>query len=146
MKHMFKFLLAGMLFFGAVESAMAQSKPGCDPKSCGPDNTKVEEAKVITDLRDQLQSAINKMGSSSYAFDKGIKTYQIPKGSSDDESVLFISQTITCVKRHLKATLPEEKILIELKEGNPALTESKQQVIAQIKKDILFIEKQINQL
>ncbi len=48
-----------VLFLGVSLVAFSQkdeSKPGCNPSACKPGNTKVAEAKILTELRSELVS------------------------------------------------------------------------------------------
>ena len=140
------FLIFCTLLFGAVQFANAQSKPGCDPKSCSPDNTKVEEAKVITDLRTRLQTSFSKLQATKLPFSNQSISYNVPKGASDDESVMFLLQASNTLKSEIIRVVPKEKILSELINAQMAVPASKQQLVGNLKMDIALLDKQINAL
>lgn len=136
-------IVAAILVLGIANSISAQSKPGCDPKSCGPDNTKVAEARVITDLRAKLQASIVALGKSSLSFSPELVKFTIPKGTSDDESLLFITQAAAKVKAELLARVPSNKITTELRELQEPLASNKQQMLLHLKKEIEILSAQI---
>jgi hypothetical protein len=146
MKKVNQFVLLVAILVSTANWAVAQSKPGCDPKSCGPDNTKVEEAKVITDLRAQLQTSFSKLHLTNLSLGEQLTSYTVPKGTSDDESVMFLMQASTALKNEIIRVVPKEKLLPEISLTTMPVSSSKQQLIGTLKKDIAILEKQINAL
>lgn len=130
----------------AMPQLLAQEKPGCEPKSCGPENTKTEEAKVITELRQELQEVITKMATSPLKFDAEITAFKIEKGSSDDESVLIIAQTSSAVLSELRSKVPSTKVVAELKNYQSKPGASKQKLMANLKKEVSLLSKQVSAL
>lgn len=130
-----------------LQPLMAQEKPGCEPKSCGPDNTKVAEAKAVTDLRTDLQKVIEKMAASSQVtFDSEITSLKLEKGDSDDASVLIIAHASSVVLTELKAKLPDGKILPELKSYRAAPALSKQKLMVNLKREVSLLSQQMSRL
>lgn len=81
-----------MLFAAIVIAAMGATaqdvaKKGCNPKACKPGNTKVEEAMVITELREKVVEL------SELVTSKGIKPQDLT-GSSEEESLKLISSEV----------------------------------------------------
>jgi hypothetical protein len=134
-----------LVLFMAV-SAMGQSKPGCEPQSCGPGNTKVSEAKVITDLRNELQGVITLMSKSSVGFSKAVTTFEIASGESDDESVLILSQTASFIRAELMAKLTPHTLIPELKDFKPTPATSKQQILINLKSEVKVLVMQVSKV
>jgi hypothetical protein len=118
----------------------------CDKKSCGPEGTKKEEAAVITTMRDELQSVISKMSKSPVGFDSQLKAMTIEKGASDDESLLFISQVAASIRYELLNKIEASKLVASLKEYKPSVTATKQQMVANLKKEIGLLAAQAEKL
>ena len=125
----------------------AQSCPQtCDKKSCGPEGTKKEEAAVITSMRSDLQTVITKMSHSSWAFDLQVKEMSIEKGASDDESLLYISQAATSIRYELLTKVEPSKVVASLKDFKPSSSSTKQQMVANLKKEIQLLAVQAEKL
>ena len=120
--------------------------PSCEKKSCGPEGTKKEEAAVITTMRSDLQTVITKISKSSVAFDPQIKEMTIEKGATDDESLLFISQAATFIRYDLLNKVESSKLVASLKEYKPSSTSTKQQMVANLKKEIQLLAAQAEKL
>ena len=133
------------MFLGFPIEIFAQEKPSCSPKSCGPENTKTAEAKVITNMRNDLQTAIGALDKTDVDLSEQLTNRQIAKGSSDDESLLIIYQTVISVRSELTSKIESEKILPALKE--PLMpTSNKQQLVANLKTEIKLLAEQASQL
>jgi hypothetical protein len=118
----------------------------CDKTSCGPDGTKKTEAAVISTMRNDLQTVITKMSTSSFAFDNQLKEMTIEKGASDDESLLYISQAATSVRYELLSKIESSKLVASLKEYTPSAAATKQQMVANLKKEIQLLAAQAEKL
>jgi hypothetical protein len=118
----------------------------CDKKSCGPEGTKKEEAAVIKTMRTDLQTVVAKMAKSNLAFDSQVKDMTIEKGENDDESLLFLSQAATTIRYELLNKLERSKVVGPLKEFKPGAASSKQQMVANLKKEIQVLASQAEQL
>ena len=118
----------------------------CDKKSCGPEGTKKEEAAVITTMRSDLQTVITKISKSSLSIDPQIKEMTIEKGVSEDESLLFISNAATTLRYELLNKVQSAKIVASLKEYKPAPSFNKQQMVANLKKEIQVLATQAEKL
>jgi hypothetical protein len=118
----------------------------CDKKSCGPEGTKKEEAAVISTMRSDLQTVISKMSKSSFLFDSQVKGMAIEKGTSDDESLLFLSQAATSIRHELLNKIESTKLLTSLKEYKPSPSSTKQQLVANLKKEIQLLTVQAERL
>jgi hypothetical protein len=97
----------------------------CDKKSCGPEGTKKEEAAVIKTMRTDLQTVVAKMAKSNLAFD---------------------SQAATTIRYELLNKLERSKVVTPLKEFKPGAASSKQQMVANLKKEIQVLASQAEQL
>jgi hypothetical protein len=139
-------LIAGMPFFASAQSCSKAATASCDKTSCGPEGTKKGEAKVISSLRTDLQSVINKMSKSSLAFDKAIAEMTLAQGENDDESLLFISQAATSVRYELLNKIQSAKLIASLKDYKPSVFSSKQQMVSALKKEIEILASQAEKL
>ncbi|ELR70216.1 hypothetical protein C900_03901 [Fulvivirga imtechensis AK7] len=142
----FKFAYFTLLMTLTISQGFAQLKTGCEPKSCGPDNTKVAEAKVITELRSELETVIMSMKNSSIFFSTEITSFEVPAGSSDDESVLFIAQAAAVVRAELVERLPESILMHELRHFRPDPASSKQQVLKNVKIEVSLLTEQVSKI
>lgn len=143
MKKLFILLaLTGISFLSTAQSC----EKTCDKTSCGPEGTKKAEAVAITTLRTELQLVITRMSRSSLTFDKGVSEMKIEKGSSDDESLLFISQAVTSVRYELLQRIESSKLISALKEYKPAPFSTKQQLVSGLKKEIQILASQAENL
>ncbi|HYG01667.1 MAG TPA: hypothetical protein VD927_04435 [Chryseosolibacter sp.] len=118
----------------------------CEKKSCGPEGTKKEEAAVITTMRSDLQTVIAKMSKSTFTFDNQLKDLTIEKGASDDESLLFLSQAATTIRYELLSKIESSKLVAPLKEYKPSASSTKQQMVANLKKEIQLLAVQAEKL
>ncbi len=123
--------------------SVAQS---CDKKSCGPEGTKKEEAAVITTLRTDLQSVVARMSQSGISFDKEIAQMEIVKGTSDDESLLYISQAASTIRYELLNKVESSKLVSSLKDYKPGSVSSKQKMVASLQKEIQILASQADKL
>jgi hypothetical protein len=143
MKKLIVLLLLAGCSFATYSQSCAQS---CDKKSCGPEGTKKEEAAVISTMRSDLQTVITKMSKSSFSFDNQLKEMTIEKGTSDDESLLYISQAATSIRYELLNKIEPSKLLASLKSYKPSASSTKQQMVANIKKEIHLLAAQAEKL
>jgi hypothetical protein len=143
MKKLIVLIAIAVCFFTTYSQSSAQS---CDKKSCGPEGTKKEEAVVITTMRSDLQTVITRMSKSSFAFDNQLKEMTIEKGASDDESLLYISQAATSIRYELLNKIESSKLVASLKEYKPLAASSKQQMVANLKKEIQLLSDQAEKL
>jgi len=127
----------------SVYVACAQT---CEKKSCGPEGTKKDEAAVITTMRNDLQTVITKMSKSTLAFDKQVKEMSIEKGASDDESLLYISQAATSIRYELLSKVESSSQVASLKDFRPSPSSTKQQMVANLKKEIQLLATQAEKL
>lgn len=98
------FLLSGTM----ISTGYAQSKKGCKPEACGPGNTKVAEAKVITKLRDEVKEVKKLIHQSNIEMQEaniGHKTIkQLPldiQNNSEDATLLLLFMDVACLKETL---------------------------------------------
>lgn len=143
MKKLIVLIVLALSSFASYSQSCAQS---CEKKSCGPEGTKKDEAAVITTMRSDLQTVIAKMSKSSVAFDDQLKDMTIEKGASDDESLLFISQVAASIRYELLNKVESSKLVASLKEFKPAASSSKQQMVANLKKEIQLLATQAEKL
>jgi hypothetical protein len=126
--------------------AQTCSRESCDKKSCGPEGTKVKEAAVITGMRTDLQTVIEKMSKSTVSFDKNVEEMNIEKGATDDESLLFLSQAITAIRYEFLNKLKTPELVSSLKEYRPVTFSNKQQMVTALKKEIQILASQAENL
>lgn len=132
-------LILILLFSGAMlTTGYAQSKKGCKPEACGPNNTKVAEAKVITKLRHEVKEVkvlIHKADLEMKEANIGHKTIKhLPldiQNNSEDATLLLLFMDVAC----LKETLALED---EQKEYN-----SKAQLVASLRSDLSQMKDQL---
>jgi hypothetical protein len=141
-KLLILFLIAMAPQFIAAQSC-AQT---CDKKSCGPEGTKKEEAAVIKTMRTELQTVVAKMSKSTLAFDNQFKDMTIEKGESDDESLLYLSQAATSIRYELLNKVDRSKQVAALKEFKPGAPSNKQQMVANLRKEIQALTTQAEKL
>jgi hypothetical protein len=146
MHYMKKLLILAILTMSAFVTSAQSCAQTCDKKSCGPEGTKKEEAAVITTMRSDLQAVITKMSNSSWAFDKQVKEMSIEKGMSDDESLLYISQAATSIRYELLSKVDPFKVVASLKDFKPSASSTKQQMVANLKKEIQLLAVQAEKL
>src|SRR5688572_4616066 len=115
-KNRFHFPLIVLCCSMAVASAFAQSdKASCTPSaSCGPSDTKKSEAKAITELRTSMQNVVSYLTLSKYNFSEDLKTLDLSPRSTDDETLLFLTQASGLIRQELKEKLPAEVQTTEL--------------------------------
>jgi hypothetical protein len=143
MKKIIALLILSVSSYAMSAQSCAQS---CDKKSCGPEGTKKEEAAVIKTMRTDLQMVVAKMAKSNLAFDSQIKDLTIEKGDNDDESLLFLSQAATTIRYELLNKLERSNLVASLKEFKPGAASSKQQMVANLKKEIQVLATQAEKL
>jgi hypothetical protein len=141
-----KLLILAFLTMSAYVTFAQSCAPSCDKTSCGPEGTKKEEAAVITTMRSDLQTVITKMSNSSWAFDKQVKEMSIGKGASDDESLFYISQAATAVRFELLSKVEPTRVTASLKDFKPTASPTKQQMVANLKKEIQLLAVQADKL
>ena len=143
MKKLLVLVILTMSVYVASAQSCAQT---CDKKSCGPEGTKKDEAAVITTMRNDLQTVITKMSKSTLAFDKQLKEMSIEKGASDDESLFYISQAATSIRYELLSKVESPKQVASLKDFKPSPSSTKQQMVANLKKEIQLLATQADKL
>lgn len=143
MKKLIVLILVAVTSFASYSQSCAQS---CDKKSCGPEGTKKEEAAVITTMRSDLQTVITKISKSSLAVDNQLKDMTIEKGASDDESLLFLSQIATSIRYEFLNKVESSKLVASLKDFKPSPSSTKQQMVANLKKEIQLLATQAEKL
>ena len=95
MKKVMLFVVIVIAAMGATAQDVA--KKGCNPKACKPGNTKVEEAVVITELRNKVVTLSEKV-----VFDN-VKHDDLT-GSNEDESLQLISEEVKRISGFLQVT------------------------------------------
>lgn len=106
MRRILVFSLLLFMSLWITEQTMAQKTTGCNPKACGPEDTKTGEAKVITNLRDDLGQLKEQMiNQKKYVFDTSILQSEIKKGKSDAESLLILALEVSHVENELRSQL-----------------------------------------
>jgi hypothetical protein len=148
MKKLFILIAIGIIpYFVSAQSCAESCSPTCDKKpSCGPEGTKKGEAAVITIMRTDLQSVIGKMSKSSTGFDQQVKEMTIEQGANDDESLLFLSNAATTIRFEMITKVERSKMISSLRDYKPATATSKQQMVANLKKEIQLLATQAEKL
>lgn len=80
------------------------------------------------------------------AFDKQLKEMSIEKGASDDESLFYISQAATSVRYELLSKIESSNQVASLKDFKPSPSSTKQQMVANLKKEIQLLATQADKL
>jgi hypothetical protein len=141
-----KLLVLAILTMSAYVASGQSCAQTCEKKSCGPEGTKRDEAAVITTMRNDLQTVITKMSKSHVAFDKHVKELSIEKGASDDESLFYISQAATSIRYELLSKIELSNQVASLKDFKPSPAFTKQQIVANLKKEIQMLATQADKL
>jgi hypothetical protein len=142
-----KKIIVLIVFTVSVCATYAQSgASGCDKKSCGPEGTKKEEAAVITTMRTDLQTVIARMSKSALPFDRQVKGMTIEKGTSDDESLLYIAQAANAIRYEILNKTEPAKLFDSLKDYKPSASATKQEMVANLKKEIQLLAAQAEKL
>jgi hypothetical protein len=139
-------LIASMPFFSNGQSCDKSLPASCSKTSCGPEGTKKGEAAVIGSMRTDLQSVVARMSKSSLVFSKEVSEMEIEKGTSDDESLFFISQAVNVIRFELVNKIESSKLISSLKEYQPARFSTKQQMVSALKKEIQLLTIQAEKL
>ena len=141
-----KLLILIVIAFAPYFIAAQSCAQSCDKKACGPEGTKKEEAAVIKTMRADLQTVVTKMAKSDLAFDTQLKDMTIEKGANDDESLLFLSHAATTIRYELLNKLERSQLVPSLKEFKPGAASSKQQMVANLKREIQVLTSQAEKL
>lgn len=139
MKKLILLIILAGASFASYSQSCAQS---CDRKSCGPEGTKKAEAAVITTMRTNLMGVIDKMSKSTLTFDDRVKGMKIEKGTTDDESLFFISQAAASIRYELLTRVDPARVVASLKEYRPAASSNKQQMVASLQQEIKLLTAQ----
>lgn len=139
-------LIAGIPLVTNGQSCDKAASQSCSKTSCGPEGTKKEEAVVIGLMRSDLQKVVIKMSKSELSFDKQVSEMKIEKGSTDDESLLYISQAVTAIRFELLNKVDKTKLVASLKDYQPSRFSTKQQMVTALKKEIEMLTSQVEKL
>lgn len=139
-------LIAGIPLFSNGQSCDKAASQSCSKTSCGPEGTKKEEAAIIGLMRSDLQDVVTKMARSSLSFDKQVSEMKIEKGSTDDESLLYISQAVNAIRFELLNRIEKSKLIASLKDYQPSRFSTKQQMVTALKKEIEMLTSQAEKL
>jgi hypothetical protein len=142
MKHKTILTLLTGLFVLMALAVQAQSSPACSPKACGPENTKTKEAKVITDMRTQLEIIVDQLAQKENYLDIEITKKQLSPGDNDDESLKNIYDAALSIRQVLLKNVESGKLLPALKEPvQPHNTT--QQLVARLRTEIDLLSEQV---
>jgi hypothetical protein len=86
------------------------------------------------------------MSKSSLSFDKRIAEMKIEKGTSDDESLFFISQAANSIRHEFVSKIESSKLVVPLREYEPLAVSTKQQMVSALKKEIQILTSQAERL
>ncbi|WP_422360882.1 hypothetical protein [Reichenbachiella sp.] len=134
-----RIILLSMLLLGAtVSTSFSQSKKGCDPKACGPTNTKVGEAKVITKLRGEVSEVKMLIGDASLEIKEASLSHRALKhlpldieNNTEDATLLMLYMDVSCLKQTLN-----------FDDGSPNY-KSKAQLVASMRSDLSAMKTQL---
>lgn len=135
-----------VLSLGSYAQSSANAKPGCDKTSCGPEGTKKGEAVAITNLRTDLEGIKLRMAKTGVSFNKELLETPIAKGSTDDESLLYLLQTVSVMRQELTTKLDRTRLSTDFVSNSPVAFSSKQQLMVALKKEVQLINEQLDQL
>ncbi len=164
MKKYLRIIFAFQLIFGLASFAAAQSNK-CTPKSsaacikkttacsvtknnancvmvaCGPEGTKVSEAKIITALREKLVALRNDMHNHpSLNLDAQFAEHSISIGKDDDESLAILQVEIEKIEKEMNRQIPQARFIsneAEIKYENKAqLVASLNQRVERLKSNL----------
>jgi hypothetical protein len=121
-------------------------KPSCCKSSCGSDGTKKADASVITIMRNDLETVIAKMSTSSISFNKEIAELKIEKGTCDDECLLNISKAASTVRYELLNKVEPSRLTASLKNFKPGNFSNKRKMVSGLKKEIELLTTQVAKL
>ena len=80
-------------------STLKKSKTSCAITACGPKGTKTNEAKVITDLRNEVSYLKKEFkNKASHNFDSQFLNTPVPTGNGDDDSLVLLEKEITYIE------------------------------------------------
>ena len=71
---------------------------------------------------------------------------KIAKGSTDDESLLFISQAVTSIRYELTSKVETSKQIASIQKYEPSVVSNKQQMVASLQKEIEILANQADKL
>ncbi|WP_194972621.1 hypothetical protein [Aquiflexum lacus] len=143
----FAFVAAAFTVSGQTSSSTSfPKKTGCEPGSCGPKNTKIEESNAVFELRNNLQKQISQLNSSSLALKSELKNYEIPKGKNEEESLLIIMQTVLLIKAEILKKASQDEILPELQVALTAMPNGTRQTMVYLVKETELLAEQIQKL
>jgi hypothetical protein len=146
-KNIIHVILLALFVFALASEGLSQEKASCTPSaSCGPADTKLKEAKTITELRTSLQNVVSYLSLSRYNFSEDLKTLDLSSRTTDDETLLFLTQATGLIRQELKEKLPTELQTIELKNHKVKFASTKPQMVVSVKKDIEIFKDQIARL
>ena len=140
------FILVVIVVISNFTYGQSCSPSACEKKSCGPEGTKQKEAAVITSMRTDVQTVLERMVKSPISFDRQIAAMKIETGQSDDESLLFLSQAVTAIRYELLNKIEPSKLIAALKEYKPTGYSTKQQMVSSLRKEIQMIASQAEKL
>lgn len=132
-------ILLSILIIGAVTTSnYAQSKKGCNPEACGPNNTKVGEAKVITKLRGEVSEVKSLIGNAKIEMKEASIDHREIKhlpldieNDTEDATLLMLYMDVACMKQTLNLT-----------KKSPAY-KSKAQLVASMRSDLTTMKNQL---
>lgn len=101
---------------------------------------------MITTLRTDLQAVVDKMSKSTIAFEKEVAEMEIAKGTTDDESLLFIAQAASAIRYEMLNKVDAAKLISPLREYRPSNASSKQKMVMALQKEIQLLSTQADKI
>jgi hypothetical protein len=118
----------------------------CDKQVCEKERSKTAEAALISSMRSDLQTVIEKASKSSVAFDSQLKEATIEEGTNDEESLLYISRVAASIRSEFLNKVESTKLMASLKDYTPSPYSTKQQMVANLKQEIQLLATQAENL
>ncbi|MBV6644607.1 MAG: hypothetical protein KI790_04115 [Cyclobacteriaceae bacterium] len=135
-------LMSTVIILYAQEAKVEEAtKPGCNPKACGPHDTKKQEAAVISTLREDLKAIDRKW----LLKNKEKDSYQsisskIEKGGNDGESLIKLIMGAEILDASLRFRYTHRMVVVFSYEGSNA------QKVQTLKKHIALLESVITSI
>ncbi|SMD34896.1 hypothetical protein SAMN04488029_2240 [Reichenbachiella faecimaris] len=133
-----KILLSLLIIGATVSTSFSQTNKSCDPKACGPNNTKVGEAKVITKLRGEVSEVKTLIGAAKIEMKEAAISHSALKhlpldieNNSEDATLLILYMDVACMRQTLN-----------LAAGSPNYS-SKAQLVASMRSDLSAMKNQL---
>lgn len=134
-----KILLTLVVTGAMISTSFSQTKKACKPEACGPNNTKVAEAKIITTLRGEVSELKSLIGQANLELQEAsigrqtIKNLPLDiQSNAEDASLLLLFMDVIGMKQTLNFS------------GASSDYSSKAQLVASLRKDLAGMKNQLS--